>query len=251
MVGLMSGAYNGLPPEDKERVFLLSVGKDSFSSQNSKFCQGFASCPDDGWWSSWGASQRDVYFFKKKPDGSWEFYCHYSMNTYAYTFADTIREMLDATGGTPPPTPLPTLAPTPLPTLAPIAIVTAVSSNNATATAVSSATNATVTAESETEEVAGNETDVEVAGNETDVDVAEDLDGNFTDAEDFDGNVTVTEDLDGNTTVIDGNTTMIEETGNETAVSFAEKVSSSGRVLASNSFSIFMLMAVAISWFGL
>merc|ERR1712194_297442 len=67
------------------------------------FCKGFAACHDeslDPWWNTWGANQRDVYFYIKNDpndDDSWEYYCRYSMNTNNAEFDDTIREMLAVT----------------------------------------------------------------------------------------------------------------------------------------------------------
>jgi len=103
MVGIMASAYKGLTEEEQERVFLLATGKDDFSDLDSNFCQGFAACHDEGlnpWWTSWGANQRDVYFYIKtdsNDDDSWEYYCRYSMDTNNAEFDDTIREMLAVT----------------------------------------------------------------------------------------------------------------------------------------------------------
>merc|ERR1711957_774465 len=102
-MGIMTSAYKGLTEEEQERVFLLATGKDDFSDLDSNFCQGFAACHDEGlnpWWTSWGANQRDVYFYIKtdsNDDDSWEYYCRYSMDTNNAEFDDTIREMLAVT----------------------------------------------------------------------------------------------------------------------------------------------------------
>jgi len=103
MVGIMASAYKGLTEEEQERVFLMATGKDDFSNLDSNFCQGFAACHDEvlnPWWSTWGANQRDVYFYIKtdpNDDDSWEYYCRYSMDTNNAEFDDTIREMLAVT----------------------------------------------------------------------------------------------------------------------------------------------------------
>jgi len=103
MVGIMASAYKGLTVEEQERVFLLATGKDEFSDLDSNFCQGFAACHDESlnpWWNTWGANQRDVYFYIKNDpndDDSWEYYCRYSMDTNNAEFDDTIREMLAVT----------------------------------------------------------------------------------------------------------------------------------------------------------
>lgn len=97
MVSTMASAYRGLSEAERERVFLLAVGLDDLKSADQAFCQGFAACPDDSdgsWWESWDADQRDVFFFTKKADGSWESYCQYSMNSNRDEFDSTIREML-------------------------------------------------------------------------------------------------------------------------------------------------------------
>jgi hypothetical protein len=73
---------------------------ESFSDLDSNFCQGFAACHDEAlspWWTTWGANQRDVYFYIKNDDDNWEYYCRYSMNTNNAEFDDTIREMLSVT----------------------------------------------------------------------------------------------------------------------------------------------------------
>merc|ERR1719469_1454599 len=99
----MASAYKGLTEEEQERVFLMATGKDDFSNLDSNFCQGFAACHDEvlnPWWSTWGANQRDVYFYIKtdpNDDDSWEYYCRYSMDTNNAEFDDTIREMLAVT----------------------------------------------------------------------------------------------------------------------------------------------------------
>jgi len=104
MVRAMASAYEGLSEEERERVFLLSVGMDAQeASYGQNFCQGFAACPDESdgsWWTNWDANQRDVYFYIKtdpNDDDSWEYYCRYSMNTSRDEFDDTIREMLTVT----------------------------------------------------------------------------------------------------------------------------------------------------------
>jgi len=103
MVGIMASAYKGLTEEEQERVFLLATGKEEFSDLDSNFCKGFAACHDeslDPWWNTWGANQRDVYFYIKNDpndDDSWEYYCRYSMNSNNAEFDDTIREMLAVT----------------------------------------------------------------------------------------------------------------------------------------------------------
>jgi len=97
---IIASAYNGLTPEEQDRVFLLAVGMESFSDLDQNFCQGFAACHDEAlspWWTTWGANQRDVYFYIKTDDDSWEYYCRYSMNTNNAEFDDTIREMLSFT----------------------------------------------------------------------------------------------------------------------------------------------------------
>jgi len=103
MVSAMASAYEGLSDEERERVFLLSVGRDAYTSDDQNFCQGFAACADqsDGsWWTTWDVAQRDVFFYIKTDpmdDNSWEYYCDYSMNTGRDEFDDTIREMLAIT----------------------------------------------------------------------------------------------------------------------------------------------------------
>ena len=97
---IIASAYNGLTEEEQDRVFLLSVGMESFSDLDSNFCKGFATCHDEAlspWWTSWGANQRDVYFYIKNDDDNWVYYCRYSMNTNNAEFDDTIREMLSVT----------------------------------------------------------------------------------------------------------------------------------------------------------
>jgi len=103
MVAAMASAYEGLSEEERERVFLLSVGKDVYKDDDQNFCKGFAACPDDSdnsWWNNWNSEQRDVFFYiKKDPNDadSWEYYCRYSMNSGRDEFDDTIREMLTIT----------------------------------------------------------------------------------------------------------------------------------------------------------
>ncbi|VEU33962.1 unnamed protein product [Pseudo-nitzschia multistriata] len=103
MVSTMANAYNTLTDEDRERVFMLAVGQNDYSMSNQNFCQGFAACADESgspWWNDVAAAQRDVIFYMKTDptdDSSWEFYCHYSMNTGRGEFADTIQEMLSIT----------------------------------------------------------------------------------------------------------------------------------------------------------
>lgn len=98
MVTIMSNVYDGLSEEDRERVFFLAVGIDVHTDSNENFCKpGFSVCADDSdqnWWDSWDADQRDVYFYTRQADGSWEFYCRYSMNTEFDEFDATIRELL-------------------------------------------------------------------------------------------------------------------------------------------------------------
>jgi len=104
MVSTMISAYNGLPKEDSERVFLLAVGPNSYKDDNENFCQGFAACNDDvndTWIDEWDANQRDVFFYKKtdpEDNSSWEFYGRYSMNDHKFVFSDTIQEMLKLVG---------------------------------------------------------------------------------------------------------------------------------------------------------
>lgn len=99
MVTLMSNAYDGLSDEEKERVFFLAVGIDLLKEDDENFCQqGLTVCSDDSewtWWDSWRADQRDVFFYTRHSDGSWKFYCKYSMNEYFNEFDATIREMLE------------------------------------------------------------------------------------------------------------------------------------------------------------
>jgi len=103
MVKTMVSAYTDLSEDERERVFLLAVGKDIFKSEDQSFCQGFAACADDSdnsWWTAWDAEQRDVFFYIKKDptdNDSWEYHCRYSMNTGRDEFDNTIREMLDIT----------------------------------------------------------------------------------------------------------------------------------------------------------
>lgn len=104
MVMAMASAYEGLSEEERERVFLLAVGQDSYEANSGQnFCQGFAACPDESdgsWWTNWDSAQRDIFFYIKtdpNDDDSWEYYCHYSMNTGKDEFDDTIREMLTVT----------------------------------------------------------------------------------------------------------------------------------------------------------
>jgi len=100
MVSTMASAYSGLSEEERDSVFLLAVGKNDYTNKAQKFCQGFASCADDGdasWWTAWDVAQRDVFFYMKTDpddDSSWEFYCKYSMNIGRNEFGDTIRTML-------------------------------------------------------------------------------------------------------------------------------------------------------------
>ena len=104
MVSTMISAYNGLPKEDSERVFLLAVGTDSNKDDNENFCQGSAACNDDvnsTWWNEWDANMRAVFFYKKtdpEDNSSWEFYGRYSMNDHKLVFSDTIQEMLKLVG---------------------------------------------------------------------------------------------------------------------------------------------------------
>ena len=96
MVTAMANAYNELSEEERESVFLLAVGKDDYSFVNDNFCKGFAMCtddPDDPWWTTWDAAQRDVFFYVKN-NGDWEYYCRYSMNAGRNEFGNTIKEML-------------------------------------------------------------------------------------------------------------------------------------------------------------
>ena len=103
MVAAMASAYGGLSEDDRERAFLLAVGRDDFKSMDQNFCRGFAACADDGassWWTNWQVAQRDVFFYTKtdpSDDDSWEYYCRYSMNTGRDEFDDTLREMLEVT----------------------------------------------------------------------------------------------------------------------------------------------------------
>lgn len=100
MVSTMASAYEGLSEEERQRVFLLAVGKDKYQSNDQKFCQGFAACADSSWWTDWDAAQRDVFFYMKtnpEDDKSWEYYCRYSMDDGRDEFDDTIRAMLDVT----------------------------------------------------------------------------------------------------------------------------------------------------------
>jgi len=100
MVSTMASAYEGLSEEERERVFLLAVGRDAYKGDDQNFCQGFAACADESdssWWSDWDVAQRDVFFYMKtNPDdsNSWSYYCRYSMNTGRDDFDDTIRELL-------------------------------------------------------------------------------------------------------------------------------------------------------------
>jgi hypothetical protein len=99
----MANAYNGLSEEERERVFLLAVGKHDFRRKDQNFCQGFAACADDSdgsWWTTWDVAQRDVFFYIKmdpNDDDSWQYHCRYSMNTGRDEFENTIREMLTMT----------------------------------------------------------------------------------------------------------------------------------------------------------
>ena len=97
MVSAMASAYEMLSEEDRERVFLLAVGKNDYKRNDQNFCKGFAACSDDtesSWWKNWEVAQRDVFFYIKMDDDSWEFYCRYSMNDGRNEFANTINEML-------------------------------------------------------------------------------------------------------------------------------------------------------------
>lgn len=98
MVQTMTDAYDALPAETQERVFMLAVGKDRFVSADQNFCKGsFGMChdePNDPWWNSWTAAQRDVFFFRRVGGDDWEYFCHYSMNQYGSQFADTVADML-------------------------------------------------------------------------------------------------------------------------------------------------------------
>ena len=98
MVSTMASAYNGLSEGERSRVFLQAVGLYRFRQKDQNFCQGFAACADNSdssWWKDWNANQRDIFFYTKQANGSWEFYCRYSMNTNRNEFDATIREMLD------------------------------------------------------------------------------------------------------------------------------------------------------------
>jgi len=103
MVSTMANAYEGLSEEERERVFLLAVGKHDYRSEDQNFCQGFAACADDNdgsWWTTWDVAQRDVFFYIKmdpNDDDSWQHHCRYSMNTGRDEFENTIREMLTMT----------------------------------------------------------------------------------------------------------------------------------------------------------
>mmetsp|Transcript_11041 Transcript_11041/g.23405 ORF Transcript_11041/g.23405 Transcript_11041/m.23405 type:complete len:191 (+) Transcript_11041:399-971(+) len=103
MVSAMTSAYSALAEEDRERVFLLAVGKAEYAGNDQNFCQGFAACADESgapWWTALDAAQRDVVFYIKTDpnnDESWEFYCGYSMNSGRDEFDDTLREMLAIT----------------------------------------------------------------------------------------------------------------------------------------------------------
>lgn len=103
MVETMASAYEGLTEDERERVFLLAVGRDEYSNNDANFCRGFAACADDSggpWWTALESAQRDVVFYIKADpasDDSWEFYCQYSMNTNRDEFDDTLREMLAIT----------------------------------------------------------------------------------------------------------------------------------------------------------
>jgi hypothetical protein len=104
MVSTMVSAYEGLPNEERERVFLLAVGKDDYKDDDQNFCKGFAACADESdapWWTAWNVTQREVFFYMKtdpEDNSSWEYYCRYSMNTGKDEFDDTIREMLELVG---------------------------------------------------------------------------------------------------------------------------------------------------------
>jgi len=125
MVSTMISAYNGLPKEDSERVFLLAVGTDSNKDDNENFCQGSAACNDDvnsTWWNEWDANMRDVFFYKKtdpEDNSSWEFYGRYSMNDHKLVFSDTIQEMLKLVGSDATLAECPVIAPTSFPVSAP------------------------------------------------------------------------------------------------------------------------------------
>ena len=97
MVTKMASAYNGLLEEDRERVFMIAVG-DSIGERKAKgnepFCQGFAACTNDQWWKDWSVEKRDVFFFTKQADDSWEYYCSYNMDSGYLEFNYTIQEML-------------------------------------------------------------------------------------------------------------------------------------------------------------
>ncbi len=101
MVNAMASAYDELSQEEQNRVFLLAVGINPLEGSNGNFCKsGFSVCADDSgwsWWTSWESEQRDVFFYTKQPDGSWDFYCRYSMNSHRDEFDETIREMLEVT----------------------------------------------------------------------------------------------------------------------------------------------------------
>lgn len=102
MVSTMASAYSALAEEDRDRVFMLAVGKAEYKSNDQNFCQGFAACADESgapWWTALDAAQRDVVFYIKTDsnnDESWEFYCQYSMNSSKDEFDDTVQEMLTA-----------------------------------------------------------------------------------------------------------------------------------------------------------
>lgn len=98
MVSTMASAYNGLSEAERERVFLQAVGFDRLKNDDSKFCKGIAACHDERdnpWWVAWDADPRDIFFFTKQANGSWEYYCRYSMQNNSDELDATIREMLD------------------------------------------------------------------------------------------------------------------------------------------------------------
>lgn len=98
MVGTMADAYEMLAEEDQQRVALIAVGKEDAYANNANFCQGqVQTCPNDSWWNTWNANQRDVFFYIKNQRGVWELYCQYSMNSNRDEFDDTLTEMLRIT----------------------------------------------------------------------------------------------------------------------------------------------------------
>lgn len=101
MVNTMTKAYNDLSLDEKNRIYIMAVGKLEWMYANDSFCLGsFGMCSDvenDPWWKQWNAAQRDVYIFHRNNDGEWIYFCHFSMNDHPFQFDDALKEALAIT----------------------------------------------------------------------------------------------------------------------------------------------------------